>query len=63
LIINRIIGGLDNQMFQYAAGSALSLRLHESMVIDLGGFSDYHLHQGFELSDVFQCNAQVVAEK
>jgi len=62
LIISRILGGLGNQMFQYAAGRALSLRLNEAMFVDLGEFADYPLHQGFELSGVFQCHAQIATE-
>ena len=62
MIISHILGGLGNQMFQYAAGRALSLRLHQPLSLDLNGFSDYQLHQGFNLSDVFQCDTQVAAE-
>lgn len=63
MIISKVIGGLGNQMFQYAAAKALSLRLNESLLLDLSGFSDYQLHQGFELSDVFQCKTQIANEE
>jgi len=62
VIISHIIGGLGNQMFQYAAGRALALRLQESQYLDLDGFSDYRLHQGFELTDVFLCNVPIVTK-
>lgn len=53
MIITQVIGGLGNQMFQYAAGRALSLRNHSSLVLDISGFESYELHQGFELQRVF----------
>jgi len=62
MIVSHIIGGIGNQMFQYAAGKALSLRLCTPLVLDLADFSDYRLHQGFELSDVFGCEFQIVTK-
>jgi len=63
MIISRILGGLGNQMFQYAAGRALSLRLGEPLFLDIGGFPAYRLHQGFELPDVFLCNSRPVTDR
>ena len=54
-IISHVIGGLGTQMFQYAAGRALSLIRSEPLFLDVSGFNAYGLHQGFELSDVFCC--------
>jgi len=62
MVVSHIIGGLGNQMFQYAAGRALSQRLHQPLLLDVGGFSDYQLHLGFELSNVFQCKAEVATD-
>lgn len=53
MIITQIIGGLGNQMFQYAAGRALSLRNGSWLSLDISGFENYELHQGFELQRVF----------
>jgi hypothetical protein len=53
MIITQIIGGLGNQMFQYAAGRALSLKNDARLVLDIAGFENYELHQGFELQRVF----------
>ncbi|MBZ9664915.1 alpha-1,2-fucosyltransferase [Pseudomonas sp. LMG 31766] len=53
MIINQIYGGLGNQMFQYAAGRAASLRLNETMALDISFFESSSLHQGFELFRVF----------
>ena len=50
--IVRILGGLGNQMFQYAFYKALEKK--ESKVLaDLSLFKDYELHNGFELDKVF----------
>lgn len=58
MIITRIIGGLGNQMFQYAAGRALSLTRRVPLRVDTRCFPDYHLHQGYELERVFQLEAK-----
>lgn len=61
LIVN-VIGGLGNQMFQYAAGRALSLERGQLLKLDVSGFIGYDLHQGFELQRVFSCPAQIATE-
>lgn len=40
MILLRIMGGLGNQMFQYAAGKALAERLHQSLYLDLSWFQN-----------------------
>lgn len=59
MIIVDVIGGLGNQMFQYAAGRALSLKLRVPLKLDTRDFSGYRLHQGFELNRLFNCNAEI----
>lgn len=44
MIVVRLIGGLGNQMFQYAAGLAVAKRLGVELVLDSRGFADYTLH-------------------
>ena len=44
MIASRLIGGLGNQMFQYAAGRALALRRGVSFGIDRRAFFDYKTH-------------------
>lgn len=44
MIVTRLIGGLGNQMFQYAAGRALAQRLGVEIRIDRRGFADYQTH-------------------
>jgi len=53
MIITNVLGGLCNQMFQYAAGRALALTNDQSLLLDLSDFTGYRLHHGFELSRVF----------
>jgi hypothetical protein len=53
MVIIRILGGLGNQMFQYAAGRALSRSVEQPLLLDLRGFEGYALHQGFELGRIF----------
>lgn len=52
--IVKIIGGLGNQMFQFALYKALQKQHPEERVlIDLHCFNGYHLHHGFEIGSVF----------
>jgi hypothetical protein len=53
MITSHIIGGLGNQMFQYAAGRSLALRHGCEVQLDTSDFAGYSLHQGFELATVF----------
>ena len=43
MITVSLIGGLGNQMFQYAAGKALAERHGVALALDLSGFKDYSL--------------------
>ena len=58
MIITNIIGGLGNQMFQYAAARHLSLKLASDLKVDISDFSGYKLHQGFELDRLFNIDAK-----
>lgn len=53
MIVSHVIGGLGNQMFQYAVGRGLSLAHGVSMCLDIGDFSQHTIHQGFELERLF----------
>ena len=63
MIISRLIGGLGNQMFQYAAGFALARRTGQMHCLDISDFEDYHLHQGFELEQVFAITSKLADKK
>ncbi len=45
MIIVKLIGGLGNQMFQYAVGRHLALRNNTELKIDISGFEEYKLHK------------------
>jgi len=57
VIISHIIGGLGNQMFQYASGRALSLARGVPLRLDTQDFEGYKLHNGFELHRIFNIDA------
>ena len=63
MILSHIIGGLGNQMFQYAAARALSLANDVPLRLDVRDFAGYRLHQGFELSRVFVCNPEIATDE
>lgn len=48
MIIVRILGGLGNQMFQYAYARALSLNGYD-VQLDISKFKKYKLHGGYQL--------------
>lgn len=58
IVISNVIGGLGNQMFQYAAGRSLSMKRGVQLKLDISGFANYSLHQGFELERVFTCSVK-----
>lgn len=62
MVISRLLGGLGNQMFQYAAARALSLRKGTKLALDVSAFDQYELHQGFELKKVFNCTFEVASK-
>ncbi len=63
MIISQVIGGLGNQMFQYAVGRSLALRNNTTLRLDVSGFENYGLHQGFELHRVFACSVELASAK
>jgi len=62
MIISQVLGGLGNQMFQYAAGRSLSLKNKTPLALDVAGFEGYGLHQGFELDRVFSAPITLASE-
>jgi hypothetical protein len=62
MVIANIIGGLGNQMFQYAVGRALSLQYDEPLLLDVTDFENYELHQGFELQRLFTPYAAIAVK-
>jgi len=57
--IVKLLGGLGNQMFQFALYEALRRQNpDERVLVDLHCFRGYHKHQGFELNKVFGVKAE-----
>lgn len=56
MVISRLIGGLGNQMFQYAAGRSLAVANNCELKLDVSGYKNYTLHNGYEL-DLFNIQA------
>ena len=55
--IVKVLGGLGNQMFQFALYKALQKQYPEERVLlDLHCFNGYHKHRGFEIGSVFGAN-------
>ena len=63
MVISELAGGLGNQMFQYAAGRALSARLNTTLLLDISGYAGYQLHNGFELNRIFNIDAKIVGDE
>lgn len=62
-VVTHLIGGLGNQMFQYAAGYALSRRLGATLKVDVSDFKDYKRHNGLEISKVFNCPLECASQQ
>ena len=56
--IVQIIGGLGNQMFQYALLIALRERFKQDIKYDTCFFNGYSIHNGFELDKIFDITAK-----
>jgi Glycosyl transferase family 11 len=63
MVITNLIGGLGNQMFQYAVGRAVSLDRSTPFKVDISSFANYGLHQGFELQHIFNCAVEIASEE
>ncbi|MDR3177470.1 MAG: alpha-1,2-fucosyltransferase [Campylobacteraceae bacterium] len=51
MIVAELIGGLGNQMFQYAVGRVISYKNNDILKLDITEFKNYQLHNGYRLSD------------
>lgn len=49
MIIVKLIGGLGNQLFQYAFGIALAEKHNAEIKFDVSAFERFHLHEGLVL--------------
>ncbi len=49
MVITKIGGGVGNQMFDYAVGRRLSLKLNSALKLDISEFDELKVHDGYEL--------------
>lgn len=61
MVVTQILGGLGNQMFQYATGRALAWRLNTGLKLDFSGFKAYPLRR-FALN-CFKIQAAIISQK
>src|SRR3712207_8828390 len=62
--IVKVLGGLGNQMFQYALYIALKENFpKEQVYIDISSYNGYALHNGFELKTVFSISLNQAPRK
>lgn len=61
MVISRLMGGLGNQMFQYAAGRALAVSNNCDLKLDVSGYKNYTLHNGYELN-LFKIQAGIATD-
>lgn len=59
MIITNLVGGLGNQMFQYACARALATELRLPLKVTLDMFGAYTFHNGPELERVFSLELNV----
>ena len=67
MVIVKLIGGLGNQMFQYAAGRTLAAKHGTTLKLDISGFEsyelrDYSLH-AFRIQESFAATEEVARVK
>ena len=62
MIISRVIGGLGNQMFQYAVGRSIALDVNKDLLLDTNSYDDYKLHNGYELNAVFGIKPKLASQ-
>lgn len=53
MIITNILGGLGNQLFQYATGCATAHASGQSLRFAVDSFASYKLHHGLQLEEAF----------
>ena len=62
MVIVKLIGGLGNQMFQYALHLSLKEKGFDAK-IDISQLQNYKLHNGYELERIFNVAPQIASYK
>ena len=60
MVITRLIGGMGNQLFQYAFARNLSILSNKELLFDLSAFCNYKLHK-YALNN-FKINAKIASK-
>ncbi len=61
MVITKLLGGLGNQMFQYAAGRSLALANGCELKLDNSAFDRYVIHSGYALG-AFNVAAEIASD-
>jgi len=63
--IVKVIGGLGNQLFQYAFSRALALKTGDQVFLDISSYSkaQHQIHNGFELPELFPIKYEIAEER
>lgn len=62
MIVSKIIGGLGNQMFQYAIAKSVAVRNNDSFKMDISDFGSYSLHNGYRLN-LFNIDGNIATQE
>jgi hypothetical protein len=62
MVVVKLMQGLGNQMFQYAAGRALSLHVKQELKINIDNYSETSLRQ-YELAKFFEMDPAIVSKQ
>lgn len=62
MIVSKIIGGLGNQMFQYAIAKSIAVKNNDSFKLDISDFESYSLHNGYRLN-FFSISGEVATQE
>ncbi|GLR27017.1 alpha-1,2-fucosyltransferase [Limnobacter litoralis] len=60
MIVVNLVGGLGNQMFQYACGKSLSIYTQQKLYVTVDQIERYNQHNGYELNRVFGLNLNIM---
>lgn len=59
MIITKLLGGLGNQMFQYAAGYSLAKRNGMPLKLDISALKKYSRHAGYQFEEIFSGHFEI----
>lgn len=62
VLIVFLIGGLGNQMFQYAFGKIIARKTNMELKLDISAYKHYKLHDGFVLNKYFKNQTFLIAD-